>query len=301
MQKTIVALAASAVLLLTASGCSNNNKTSSSSDTQTYQTALTNGKQAVSDNEFAQAEGFYKMASLIKTDSPKAGAYYKQAKALTDAKQNIADLDFEKALENLKVVTTVPNGATAMNNKAKALKKSVNQTIKTRKSYSKLYNTAKKQNAAKNFAQADAVLAQLLSEDRINQSAYADIRLDALSLKANNSAAAAQNGETTSDVPATTDSADTSANASSSSASDDTTSYASSTDATAEEQSKAAAGYSNQTGSVTSAQITKARAQLKAQGVDTAAWSDADIAQAVQNAEKDGRSTVKEGDMTNSK
>lgn len=290
---------ASATLLL-AAGCSNNSsaKSTSSSNDGTYDTALSNGKSAISDSNYEQAQAYYKMATTIKTNDAKAAAYYKQAQALADAQTNIDDLDFDKALDQLKVVTTTPNGLTAMNNKAKTIKQSVKKIIKNRKALNKLYNTAKQQNADKNYAQADAILSQLLSQDKIGQDAYVDIRLEALSLKADNSAAAAESGQTTTDVPTTDSSSSSSNNAATSSS-----------DAPAEEQSKAASGgeYTQDQDTtvngkaVTAAQITKARSQLKDQGVDTSAWSDLDIIHAIQNAAADGRSTVKESDMSNYK
>lgn len=301
MKKLWIVLATSATLLL-AAGCGNDNATAktSSNDNGIYDTALTDGKDAISNNEFDQAEAFYKTAKSIKTNDSKSAAYYKQAKALAAVHKNITDLEFDKALDNLKVVTTTPNGLTAMNDKAKDLQKSVKKTIKNRKAYNKLYNTAKKQNSAKNYAQADAVLSQLLAQDNIDNANYADIRLAALTLKANNSASAASSDQSTSEVPATNnDDTDTATS----------NAATSSSDAPAEEQSKAASGgeYTSSQDTtvngkdITAAQISKARAQLKEQGVDTSAWSDLDIIHAIQNANADGRTTVKESDMTNYK
>lgn len=304
MKKLLITLATSTMLLFLA-GCGNNdaNAKSSSNDNGVYDTALTNGKDAVSNNEFDQAQAFYKTATTIKTNDSKSAAYYKQAKALAAAHKNITDLEFDKATDNLKVVTTTPNGLSAMNEKAETLKKSVKKAIKNRKAYNKLYATAKKQNSNKNYAQADAILSQLLSQDDIDQANYADIRLAALTLKANNSARAADANQSTTDVPATND-------AKTNNDTDTTTSSAtSSSDAPAAEQSKAASGgeYTSSQDTtvngknITAEQISQARAQLKSQGVDTGAWSDLDIIHAIQNANADGRSTVKESDMTNYK
>ncbi|MCH4171608.1 MAG: hypothetical protein LKF36_10315 [Lactobacillus sp.] len=299
MKKTIMMLLTSAALLLVAAGCSNGNSSQSkSTNNGTYDTALANGKKAVSDDQFAQAEAYYKTASQIKTNDPKSSAYNKQAKALADAQKNITDLDFSKALANLKIVTNTPDGLSAMNSKAKTLTNRVNTIVKNRKALSKLYDTAKTAYSQGNVEQADANLSQLLSQDYIGQDAYADIRLDALTLKSNNSANAAKSGQTTSQVPATSTTASSSTSAAATSSSD----------APAAEQSKAASGgeYTSSDNTVdgkavTAQQIQTARDQLKSQGVDTAAWSNQDITQAIQNAAKDGRTTVKESDMTNFK
>ncbi|WP_156321785.1 hypothetical protein [Lacticaseibacillus thailandensis] len=128
----------------------------------------------------------------------------------------------------------------------------------------------------------------LLGDHDIQAKQYYQIQIKALKLKVSLLKGATANTDAN---ESTTGSATTNSN-NSSSDNNPSSSISSSTSSSDHDGSDAVS-------SVTSAEIEQARKDLQSEGVDPSAWSDADIAQAILNAKKDGRTKVKESDMEN--
>lgn len=271
MKKWLLSLTTVALATIVLAGCSTNKDTTDNSET--YNTAMTRGKNAASDSDYNAAKAYFLSALNVKTNDSKGLAYQKQADALLKAQKAMDDFDFTEAQSALRSVTKVANGYTGMNKEANSLLKKVNTIKKHRSALRSLLSQAKDQLDAKQNQTAVSTIKQLLDKKYIQDDYYTDIYEDAVELLVTASETTTDNNG--SDVVSKDSDTDAKDSKTSSSDSSDT--------------NGAHGDYVERDDKVSNDDIADARAALKKAGTNADAWSDTDIQTAIQNAAKDGR------------
>jgi hypothetical protein len=253
------ALVVAALGLLTLAACSKGSGTSATALIKKGDTALTNAN-------YSGAKAYYDAANATKAN--------KTAKAAKAAAGDFIAAESARQKHDYSLALDKVKAAKGANATVKTTKHKLQEAItKERTAYTKLFD-AYQAAAAKQDTDTNGSLTatnSVLNEDSLLKPAFRDLRIKVLLLQSQLKTTLATTA--TSSKPATT----TKANDSESN--ENTTNDA-------------------DTG-ITAADITKARQQLKDQGVDASAWSDNDIKAAIKNARAAGRDTVKESDMEN--
>lgn len=267
MKKWLLSLTTVALATVVLAGCSNNKDTAKSSEI--YETALTRGKNAISDSDYNAAKAYFLSAANAKTNDAKSTAYQKQAERLIKAQSQIKDFNFTQAQETLESVTKVNNGYTGMNTEAAKLLDKVKTIKKRRSAMTSLVKQAKDQLAANQNQTAVSTIKQLFDKNYATDSYYTDIYQDAADLLVSASETTVDNTDTDSSTK------DNNSDSTSSSTNNDS--------------NQAHGDYVERDSNISADDITSARDALKKAGTNVDAWSDTDIQTAIQNAAKDGR------------
>lgn len=285
--KKILTLMMATIAAFLVVGCSNSS--SSNNNSNDYKTDMSKGNKAVNDKDYSKALTYYKSANEAKSTT-KSSAYKKQAQNLVNAKKQMNKREFSDAKSSLNKAKKQENGNAKMTKRAKTLLKQVKVIMKNRANFKINIKTAKDLIKSDNTDQATTLLKQITSFKGIKGKYYSDIYKQAKKLLKDMPKSTAKS-ETTADTNNSSNSSDSTAT------NNDTSTDTSDSDNPAangdfDKESRKAEG-----GTITDADIAKARQQLTDSGVkDVPAWSDSEIIRAIKNARADGRSTVQESD-----
>lgn len=288
MKKALLLVTTGLALVL--AGCSNSSSSSKSSDnSNTYNTEMTKGNDAVNDKNYSRAADHFESAVNAKKTN-KATAYEKQATNLVKAKKLMNQRQFATAKKTLTSVKNQDNGNKKMTNRAETLLKQVKKIQLNRNNFKMDIKNAKTLIKSGTNDQARSLLEQVTKFKGIKGKYYSDLYtqantlLDSLPETSSNTTA-----DTNTD---TNNSSNTSTDTNNSNNSSDDQSNNPAAKGDFDIEKKEVGGKE-----ITDQDIANARQQLTDQGVKTVgAWSDNDIIRAIKNAHADGRTTIKPSD-----
>lgn len=277
MKKILIGVAAG-MALLTLTSCQPQGNDNASAAPRTEQTTsqytaiIRGGRDAVSNNNYDQALGFFQSALLTKPNDKKAAALVKQTKALIEARNSLSKNSFNAAKSSAATVKNITGGDSSLNSAADELLTTINKIQTTYKTYQAQLQTAQTAYDQKDYAGAIATLNQLVNQSNIGDTYYTTIYTGALKLQV--SAVSAQNTSGNGNTG-------NSGSSSSSNAASGSGEYSVDKNDTEINGEK-----------ITAAQIQQARKDLQEQGVDSASWSDLDIMKAIKVAHAAGRTKI---------
>lgn len=282
-------LLATTGLALILAGCSNSSSSKGSSNTDnTYKTEMTKGNTAVDDKNYSKAADHFESALNAKKTS-KAKASEKQASNLVKAKKLMNKRQFSEAKDALTIAKNQENGNKKMTSRAKTMLAQVKTIQKNRSNFKLDIKNAKDLIKAGTNDQARSLLEQVTKFKGIKGKYYSDLYAQANTLLQSIPETTTNDTDTSTDTNNSSNS-DASEEAKSAASTDQSDNPAAKGDFDVEK--KEVDGKE-----ITSADIEKARQQLRDQGVTTVgAWSDNDIIRAIKNAAADGRTEIKPSD-----
>jgi len=144
-----------ALLLLFAIGCSN----------QAYDEAMQKGINALENEKYEEAAGFFQQALAEKKDDEQAETHLKQTKEFIAANKKFDAGKLEEAIDALKKVTEMENGSDVLVKRAEKLQKEIEQLNEKRTAYEEAYEQAKAQFDKEKYHEAIHILEKQLQED----------------------------------------------------------------------------------------------------------------------------------------
>lgn len=288
MKKALLLVTTGLALVL--AGCSNSSSSSKSSDnSNTYNTEMTKGNDAVNDKNYSKAADHFESAINAKKTN-KATAYEKQATNLVKAKKLMNQRQFATAKKTLTSVKNQDNGNKKMTNRAETLLKQVKKIQLNRNNFKMDIKNAKTLIKSGTNDQARSLLEQVTKFKGIKGKYYSDLYTQANTLL--DSLPETSSNTTTDTNTDTNNSSNTSTDTNNSNNSSDDQSNNPASKGDFDIEKKEVGGKE-----ITDQDIANARQQLTDQGVKTVgAWSDNDIIRAIKNAHADGRTTIKPSD-----
>lgn len=288
MKKALLLVTTGLALVL--AGCSNSSSSSKSSDnSNTYNTEMTKGNDAVNDKNYSKAADHFESAINAKKTN-KATAYEKQATNLVKAKKLMNQRQFATAKKTLTSVKNQDNGNKKMTNRAETLLKQVKKIQLNRNNFKMDIKNAKTLIKSGTNDQARSLLEQVTKFKGIKGKYYSDLYTQANTLL--DSLPETSSNTTTDTNTDTNNSSNTSTDTNNSNNSSDDQSNNPAAKGDFDIEKKEVGGKE-----ITDQDIANARQQLTDQGVKTVgAWSDNDIIRAIKNAHADGRTTIKPSD-----
>lgn len=288
MKKALLLVTTGLALVL--AGCSNSSSSSKSSDnSNTYNTEMTKGNDAVNDKNYSKAADHFESAINAKKTN-KATAYEKQATNLVKAKKLMNQRQFATAKKTLTSVKNQDNGNKKMANRAETLLKQVKKIQLNRNNFKMDIKNAKTLIKSGTNDQARSLLEQVTKFKGIKGKYYSDLYTQANTLL--DSLPETSSNTTTDTNTDTNNSSNTSTDTNNSNNSSDDQSNNPASKGDFDIEKKEVGGKE-----ITDQDIANARQQLTDQGVKTVgAWSDNDIIRAIKNAHADGRTTIKPSD-----
>jgi hypothetical protein len=287
MKKALLLVTTGLALVL--AGCSNTSSSKSSDNSNTYNTEMTKGNDAVNDKNYSKAADHYESAVNAKKTN-KATAYEKQATNLVKAKKLMNQRQFATAKKTLTSVKNQENGNKKMANRAETLLKQVKKIQLNRNNFKMDIKNAKTLIKSGTNDQARSLLEQVTKFKGIKGKYYSDLYTQANTLL--DSLPETSSNTTTDTNTDTNNSSNTSTDTNNSNNSSDDQSNNPASKGDFDIEKKEVGGKE-----ITDQDIANARQQLTDQGVKTVgAWSDNDIIRAIKNAHADGRTTIKPSD-----
>lgn len=288
MKKALLLVTTGLALVL--AGCSNSSSSSKSSDnSNTYNTEMTKGNDAVNDKNYSKAADHFESAINAKKTN-KATAYEKQATNLVKAKKLMNQRQFATAKKTLTSVKNQDNGNKKMANRAETLLKQVKKIQLNRNNFKMDIKNAKTLIKSGTNDQARSLLEQVTKFKGIKGKYYSDLYTQANTLL--DSLPETSSNTITDTNTDTNNSSNTSTDTNNSNNSSDDQSNNPASKGDFDIEKKEVGGKE-----ITDQDIANARQQLTDQGVKTVgAWSDNDIIRAIKNAHADGRTTIKPSD-----
>ncbi|AEB72872.1 hypothetical protein ACN50G_05720 [Lentilactobacillus buchneri] len=258
-----------------------------------YAEAMQRGRLQISNEKYTAAETSFTNALKRKPNDDKADKILNQTQSFISANDLFDDLKFGQAKSEYQSVVDTKKGNELLSDRAKAQITKIKGIQKNRQNYNKIYNQALDQAGNGQYTESNSTLDKIFSDKSIHQKYYADILKKAETLRDKNNDAISGN-------------ASASSNSFDSSTSDSNTSNnpnvsgAKGASLTSSEK-KAAAAYKGSNEytvtkgdrdldgkPITAAQITSARKQISAAGVDSNAMSDQDVRNVIKGAHKNG-------------
>ncbi|PWF99732.1 hypothetical protein [Levilactobacillus bambusae] len=169
---------------------------------QDYAAAMSRGRTAVSDKKYTQAETDFENALRRKPNDQTANTYLKQTQHFVGGQSAMTNQKFESASDNFKAVKDAKHGSKTLVNRANAELKKLKTIELNERQYQKLYDKAKAENEAQEYAQSSNTVAELLDSSSIKQPYYQTIYDKATALRKANDQALA-NEQTTPTAPKT--------------------------------------------------------------------------------------------------
>ncbi len=151
-----------------------------------YQTNLKNGNIALQNHDYNQAKKDFQKALDAKPDSKKVNGSVSQVEKYTDGERQLRSNDFVTAKNSFKMAANVENGSKDLANQAQQKIKEVKLITANINQFNKIYKATVQQHNEKNYQLSNDTLNQILDDDTINQSYYADVLAKAKDLKKSN-------------------------------------------------------------------------------------------------------------------
>jgi len=262
-----------------------------------YQAAMANGRTAIQDKHYTQAESYFQNALKRRLNDKPAQRYLTQTQRFVSAENALDDLKFASAADHYAEVKHTTNASTVLVKRATTKAKLVKDIRANVKQFKKILKTASGQNQALNYGQSNTTLDELFNNAKFRQKYYKNLYDQALALrKANNAgqtSAASSDSSSSSSSSTAADSHSTGATNSSSasltsSEQSAANNYSGSNEYTVTQKQKELDGKT-----ITAGQITSARKTINAAGGQADAMSDQDVRVALQTASKKGISLTK--------
>lgn len=268
-----------------------------------YNTAMKNGKTAIQDAKYTEAENYFDVALKKQSNDATAQAYktqvthYKAVLNKTEARQ------YSKAKDAISIVLADHDGSAVIKKRATNLKKELTTVLEKRALFTKTYNEAMNLNTEYSYTASNDKLTEILKDSSIDKNYYSDLKEKATDLQQKNDKNLATIGYPTSSSSSSSLSSSTSSTSSSQSSraeSDNASKKNSSATLTSEEQAAAStySGTNEYTTSssnivdgngraITASRIKAARDSIKFAGVNPNAFSDSDVVKIIKQAVKE--------------
>lgn len=151
-----------------------------------YQDSIQKGLDAIAEDDFSKAEGFFEAALEAKKDDVKAKAYSDQVKWIIESDDLVNQNKIDEAVQALDKSIRVKDGSKVIVSKSEDKKKTLLTFQDSEKKYNKLLTDAKDLNQSGEFSKSNEKLEELLQADLTQ---FAAIQAEAAKLKeANNEA-----------------------------------------------------------------------------------------------------------------
>uniref|UniRef100_UPI0025828C89 hypothetical protein n=1 Tax=uncultured Secundilactobacillus sp. TaxID=2813935 RepID=UPI0025828C89 len=261
-----------------------------------YDTAMADGKSAIQDKKYSEAETDFQNALRHKSNDKTAQAYLDQTQSLVSAESNLQNGDFDVAKSDYNEAKNTDNGSSVLVKRAKDGLKNLKTVQLKADTYQQIYDSALTQNRAQQYTASNSTLDQIFNDTEAKQTTYSTLYNKAVDLRSANNKAIKNGGDgTPSDkVTASSSSSTSSSNASANSSSSTVTGL---TDA----EKKAATNYKGKNEytvgkdrqeingkTITAKQIQEGRNLITASGLEEGSFSDQDIRDGLIAAHKAG-------------
>lgn len=282
-----------------------------------YQAAMTNGRTALTNKDYTQAESYFQNAMKRRLNDKTAQTYLTQTQHFVSGEDALDARKFSRAQGRYQTVKDTKNGAKVLIQRATKRLKQLKVIQANVKQFKKLLKQAASENQALNYGTSNNTLDELFNNKQFQKVYYKDLYTQALALrKANNAGQASSSSSASSQTTAsssassTTTSSSKAAATSNSNSNSNSSSSSSSTKNTGasltSSESQAAKNYKGSNEytvtkkqkelngkTITASQISSARKTINAAGGQADAMSDQDIRVALQQADKKGMSLTK--------
>ncbi|GAA2984556.1 hypothetical protein [Lentilactobacillus parakefiri] len=258
-----------------------------------YAEAMQRGRLQISNKKYTAAETSFTNALKRKPNDDQADKVLNQTQSFISANDLFNDLKFGQAKSEYQSVVDTKKGNELLSDRAKAKITKIKGIQKNRQNYNKIYNQALDQAGDGQYTESNSTLDKIFSDKSIHQAYYADILKKAETLRdKNNDAISGNSSSSSNSFESSTSDSSTNNNPNVSGSKG-----ASLTSA----EKKAAAAYKGSNEytvtkgdrdldgkPITAAQVTRARKQISAAGVDSNAMSDQDVRNVIKGAHKNG-------------
>jgi len=137
----------------------------SSKEEEVYQSSIEKGLDAVAEENFNKAEGFFEVALDTKDDDAHAKAYLDQVKFILEANKLVDENRIQEAIQSLEQSIQVKQGSKIISGVSKDKVEDLSFLLENQKKYSSHLSEAQKLNKSGHFAQSNELLTILLKED----------------------------------------------------------------------------------------------------------------------------------------
>ena len=164
------------------SACGNESGDASSSKGNEYDTAMREGKQAITEKDYPGAEEAFNEALGFKEKDAVATTFLNQTKDYIAAENKYTNGKLEEAKVAVEKVVTEKNGSKDLVKVGKELETKINKFETQQKEYQALYDSSQKQFDAGKLDDAAGTIEELLAKD-LSNSLCADLKQQATELK----------------------------------------------------------------------------------------------------------------------
>ncbi|MDT6981347.1 hypothetical protein [Levilactobacillus zymae] len=267
-----------------------------------YQAAMTNGRTALKNKDYTQAESYFQNALKRRLNDRTAQTYLTQTQRFVSGENAMDARKFGHAQTHYQTVKTTKNGSAVLVNRATKRLKQVKVIRANVTQFKQVLSKAQDQNQALNYGASNTTLDELFNNRKFQQVYYKNLYAQALALRK------ANNAGQTSVVTNSSSAATTSSSTATSSASDSSQAANSGSNGASLTSSESAAAQNYQGSNeytvtkkqqelngkvITAGQISSARQTINAAGGQADAMSDQDVRVALQQANKKGLSLTK--------
>uniref|UniRef100_UPI002583EFBC hypothetical protein n=1 Tax=uncultured Secundilactobacillus sp. TaxID=2813935 RepID=UPI002583EFBC len=264
-----------------------------------YDTAMADGKSAIQDKKYSEAETNFQEALQHKSNDKTAQTYLNQTQSLVSAESNLQNGKLDVAKADYNQAKNADNGSSVLVKRAKDALKNLKTIQLKSDTYQQIFDSALTQNRAQQYTASNSTLDRIFNDAETKQTYYSVVYNKAVDLRSANNKAIKNGGDGTPSDKVTSSSASASSNSSSSSAaaSSDSSSVTGLTDA----EKKAAKDYKGQNEytvgkdrkeingkTITAKQVQEGRNLITASGLEEGSFSDQDIRDGLIAAHKEG-------------
>ncbi|KRK88910.1 hypothetical protein [Lentilactobacillus sunkii] len=258
-----------------------------------YAEAMQRGRLQISNKKYTAAETSFTNALKRKPNDDKADRILNQTQSFISANDLFDSLKFGEAKSEYQSVANTKKGNQLLSDRANAQITKIKGIQKNRQNYNKIYDQALDQAGNGQYTESNSTLDKIFSDKSIHQSYYADILKKAQTLRdKNNDAISGNSSDSSNSFESSSSNSNTNNNP-------NVTGDKGASLTSAEKKAAAAYKGSNEytvtkgerdlNGKpITAAQITSARKQISAAGVDSNAMSDQDVRNIIKGAHKNG-------------
>jgi hypothetical protein len=258
-----------------------------------YAEAMQRGHLQISNKKYTAAETSFTNALKRKPNDDKADRILNQTQSFISANDLFDSLKFGEAKSEYQSVANTKKGNQLLSDRANAQITKIKGIQKNRQNYNKIYDQALDQAGNGQYTESNSTLDKIFSDKSIHQSYYADILKKAQTLRdKNNDAISGNSSDSSNSFESSSSNSNTNNNP-------NVTGDKGASLTSAEKKAAAAYKGSNEytvtkgerdlNGKpITAAQITSARKQISAAGVDSNAMSDQDVRNIIKGAHKNG-------------
>ncbi|KRK47822.1 hypothetical protein GPK34_06030 [Secundilactobacillus kimchicus] len=263
-----------------------------------YDTAMADGKSAIQDKKYSEAETDFQNALRHKSNDKTAQAYLNQTQSLVSAESNLQNGHFDVAKSDYNEAKNANNGSSVLVKRAKDGLKNLKTVQLKADTYQQIYDSALTQNRAQQYTASNSTLDRIFNDAEAKQAPYSTVYNKAVDLRSANNKAIKNGGDgTPSDKVTASNSSSSSASSSSASANSNSSSVTGLTDA----EKKEAKNYKGKNEytvgkdrkeingkTITAKQIQEGRNLITASGLEEGSFSDQDIRDGLIAAHKAG-------------